>query len=44
MVPVTSDGDQAIATLTRMLQIPVHRQTDGDPSAWDEMQEAMERC
>jgi hypothetical protein len=35
-------GDQQLATLTRMLQIPVYRQTDGDPSAWDEMQEAME--
>jgi len=34
-------GDQQLATLTRMLQIPVYRQTDGDPSAWDEMQEAM---
>ena len=35
-------GDQQLATLTRMLQIPVHRQIDGDPNAWDEMQEAME--
>lgn len=35
-------GDQQLATLTRMLQVPVYRQKDGDSSAWDEMVEAME--
>lgn len=35
-------GDQQLATLTRMLQVPVYRQSDGDPNAWDEMVEAME--
>jgi hypothetical protein len=35
-------GDQQLATLTRMLQVPVYRQTDGDLNAWDEMVEAME--
>jgi hypothetical protein len=35
-------GDQQLATLTRMLQVPVYRQPDGDPNAWDEMLEAME--
>lgn len=35
-------GDQQLATLTRMLQVPVYRQTDGDSRAWDEMQGAME--
>jgi hypothetical protein len=35
-------GDQQLATFTRMLQVPVYRQTDGDSNAWDEMVEAME--
>jgi hypothetical protein len=35
-------GDQQLATLTRMLQVPVYRQSDGDAGAWDEMVEAME--
>ena len=35
-------GDQQLATLTRMLQVPVYRQTDGDSNAWDELLEAME--
>jgi hypothetical protein len=35
-------GDQQLATLTRMLQVAVYRQPDGDPNAWDEMVEAME--
>lgn len=35
-------GDQQLATLTRMLQVPVYRQKDGDAGAWDEMVEAME--
>jgi hypothetical protein len=35
-------GDQQLATLTRMLQVAVYRQPDGDPNAWDEMFEAME--
>lgn len=35
-------GDQQLATLTRMLQVAVYRQPDGDPDAWDEMVEAME--
>jgi hypothetical protein len=35
-------GDQQLATFTRMLQVPVYRQSDGDAGAWDEMVEAME--
>jgi hypothetical protein len=35
-------GDQQLATLTRILQVPVYRQADGDSNAWDEMVEAME--
>jgi hypothetical protein len=34
-------GDQQLATLTRMLQVAVYRQPDGDPNSWDEMVEAM---
>lgn len=33
-------GDDQPATLSRLIQVPFYRQTDGDTSAWDEMQEA----
>lgn len=33
-------GDDQPATLSRLIQIPFYRQSDGDASAWDEMQEA----